>query len=59
MRRARRSQLRKMCRLYIGELVRQVVNTYEAFDELPDDERDFVDQYIREFGERVIEGGHG
>lgn len=35
---------------YAGELVRQVVQTYEAFNELPDHEREFIDEYIESIG---------
>lgn len=39
---------------YAGELVRQVVNTYTAFDNLPEDERAFIDEYIVSIGARLI-----
>lgn len=42
---------------YAGELVRQVVNTYEAFDDLPDHEKAFLDEYIVSIGDRLVAQG--
>lgn len=49
----RKRALRREAFLYTGKLVYEVVNTYEAFGDLPDDERAFIDEYIRDIGERL------
>lgn len=59
MRRARRRELVQVARTYIGTLVAEVVNSYTAFEDLPEDEQAFLDGYIREFGQRVQSGGRG
>lgn len=55
---SRISRLRKqelMCSAlaYAGQLVRQAVNSYSAFEELPAHERDFIDEYIVSIGDRL------
>jgi hypothetical protein len=42
---------------YCGTLVAEVVNSYDAFDELPDEEKTFIDDYIVSVGERLREQG--
>jgi dsRNA-specific ribonuclease len=38
---------------YTGQLVRQVVTSYQAFDDLPEHERAFIDEYIVSIGDRL------
>lgn len=51
----RKRQLRAEALQYAGQLVYEVVGTYSAFDELPDDERAFIDAYIKETGARMMD----
>ncbi len=53
--RARKRELMCSALAYSGELVRQVVNTYEAFTELPDEEQAFIAEYIVSVGDRLID----
>lgn len=52
---ARKRQLRARALDYAGDLLYEVVNTYEAFSELGPEEQTFVDNYIQELGERLCE----
>lgn len=55
----RKRWLRAEALIYAGELVRQVMNTYEEFIGLivNDDEQKFMDDSIRSIGERLWERG--
>lgn len=43
--------------MYAGELVRQVIYSYEAFSDLSDDEQKFMDDSIQSIGQRLLERG--
>lgn len=51
--RKRKQELMSDALAYAGEIVRRVVDSYTAFDELPEEERTFVDGYIVDIGDRL------
>jgi dsRNA-specific ribonuclease len=52
--RKRKQELMCTALSYAGALVSAVVDSYEAFNELPEHERKFVDEYIVSIGDRLI-----
>lgn len=55
--RKRKQELMRQALMYAGQLVRQVVTTYEAFNDLSEGERTFIDEYIVSIGDRLYAQG--
>lgn len=51
----RERRLRIEALRYAGDLLYEVVNTYEAFSNLEPDEQKFVDDYIQRLGESLCD----
>lgn len=52
--RKRKHELMCEALCYAGQLLRQVVVSYQAFENLPPHEREFMDEYIVSIGDRLF-----